>query len=105
MSLAAKLQRDLHERTLGAYIAFDNLSAPPDRVVKKLFDAFELLARNPELGHVREDLTSYPVLFWPVEPYLVIYRAAKSQTEIVAVVHGSRDIPRFLRSLRRLDFE
>src|SRR5580693_1480692 len=99
--LSREVERDLEE--LWEYIAFDNLSAA-DRVVKKLFDAFELLARNPELGHLREDLTSYPVLFWPVEPYLVIYRATKSHTEIVAVVHGSRDIPRFLRALRRLDF-
>ena len=44
----------------------------------------------------REDLTSYPVLFWPVGAYLIIYRADRRPIEIVAVTQGSRDIPAFL---------
>ena len=49
------------------------------------------------LGHTRKDLTQYPVLFWPVGSYLIIYRAGRSPIEIVAVTQGSRDIPAFLR--------
>lgn len=45
----------------------------------------------------REDLTEYPVLFWPVGVYLIIYRAERRPVEIVAVTQGSRDIPSFLR--------
>jgi hypothetical protein len=45
------------------------------------------------VGHRREDLTPYPVLFWPVAAYLVIYRAERQPIEIVAVTQGSRDIP------------
>jgi plasmid stabilization system protein ParE len=78
------------------YIARDSLDAA-DRWVGKLFDAFEALARTPGLGHRREDLTPYPVLFWPVGSYLIIYRAERQPMEIVAVTQGSRDIPRFLR--------
>ncbi len=52
------------------------------------------------MGHVREDLTRHPVLFWPVDAYLIIYRAEPNPIEIVAVCQGSRDIPAFL--LRRL---
>lgn len=47
------------------YIALDNIEAA-DRWVGKLLDAFELLARNPGMGHKREDLTAHPVFFWPV---------------------------------------
>jgi antitoxin ParD1/3/4/toxin ParE1/3/4 len=65
-----------------------------------LFDAFESLARTPGIGHKREDLTAYPVLFWPVGSYLIIYRAEHRPIEIVAVTQGSRDVPTFLR--RRL---
>ena len=54
----------------------------------------------PLLGHRREDLTSFPILFWPVGAYLIIYRAERHPVEIVAVTQGSRDIPAFLR--RRL---
>ena len=48
------------------------------------------------MGHRREDLTQYPVLFWPVGVYLIIYRAERRRIEIVAVTQGSRDIPAFL---------
>jgi plasmid stabilization system protein ParE len=77
------------------YIAADNIDAA-DRWIGKLFDAFEALGQTPGMGHRREDLTSYPVLFWPVGTYLVIYRAERLPIEIVAVTQGSRDIPAFL---------
>ncbi len=78
------------------YIAEDSVDAA-DRLTARLFDAFEALARNPRMGHKREDLTNFPLLFWPVGNYLVIYRAEKSPIQIVAVAHGKRDIPTFLR--------
>ena len=77
------------------YIAADSIDAA-DRWIGKLFDAFEALAGTPGMGHKREDLTAYPVLFWPVGSYLVIYRAERVPIEVVAVTRGSRDIPAFL---------
>ena len=53
------------------------------------------------MGHKREDLTPYAVLFWPVGAYLIIYRADRRPIEIVAVTQGSRDIPAFLRRRAR----
>ena len=67
-----------------------------DRWTEKLFDAFEALGRTPGMGYCRGDLTPYPVLFWPVGAYLIIYRAERRPIEIVAVTQGSRDIPAFL---------
>ena len=81
---------------LWEYIAKDSVQAA-DRLIAELFDAFESLARNPGIGHKREDLTKLPVLFWPVGNFLIIYRAEGSLVEIVAVVHGKRDVPAFLR--------
>jgi len=77
------------------YIASDSIDAA-ERWIEKLFDAFEALGRTPGMGHRREDLTSYPVLFWPVGAYLIIYRPERRPIEIVAVTQGSRDIPAFL---------
>lgn len=77
------------------YIAADSIDAA-DRWIEKLFDVFEALGRMPGMGHRREDLTAYPVLFWPVGAYLIIYRARSQPIEIVAVTQGSRDIPSFL---------
>jgi len=78
------------------YIAADGIDAA-DRWIGNLFDAFEALGRTPGIGHRRKDLTLYPVLFWPVGAYLVIYLAERRPIEIVAVTQGSRDIPAFLR--------
>jgi plasmid stabilization system protein ParE len=77
------------------YIAADSIDAA-DRWIGKLFDAFEALGQTPGMGHRREDLTAYPVLFWPVGAYLIIYRSERRPIEIVAVTQGSRDIPAFL---------
>jgi len=56
--------------------------------LKELFDALERLARTPRIGHKREDLTNLPVLFWPVDAYLIIYRITTRQIEIVAITQG-----------------
>jgi plasmid stabilization system protein ParE len=92
---------DLDLDDIWEYIAADSIDAA-DRWIAKVFDAFEAIGRMPGIGHKREDLTAYPVLFWPVGSYLIIYRtrADRHAVEIVAVTQGSRDIPAFLR--RRL---
>jgi plasmid stabilization system protein ParE len=87
---------DLDLDEIWEYIAADNLEAA-DHWIEKLFDTFEALGQTAGMGHRREDLTLYPVLFWPVGAYLVIYRAECHPVEIVAVTQGSRDIPAFLR--------
>ena len=77
------------------YIAQDSLDAA-DRWIERLFETFEGLAQTPRMGHSRKDLTAYPVLFWPVGAYLVIYRLRQPYIEIVAVTHGGRDVPALL---------
>lgn len=86
---------DLDLDGIWEYIARDNIDAA-DRWISKLFDAFEALGQTPRMSHKREDLTQYPVLFWPVGSYLVIYRAEVRPIEIVAVTQSARDIPAFL---------
>ena len=78
------------------YIAADSIDAA-DRWIGTLFDAFETIAGMSGIGHSRKDLTEFPVLFWTVGAYLVIYRSGRQPVEIVAVTQGSRDIPSFLR--------
>ena len=91
--LSTGAELDLDE--IWEFIATDNIRAA-DRWIGKLFDAFDALAQNLGMGHKREDLTAYPILFWPVGAYLVLYRAQKEFIEIVAVTQGARDIPSFL---------
>lgn len=79
-------------RRISDFIAADSATAS-EKVLDDLFAAFEQLAEWPGQGHTRADLTTRNVLFWPVGSYLVVYRASSIPLEIVAVLHGSRDIP------------
>src|SRR5690349_9787125 len=78
------------------YIAADNLDAA-DRVGQEIEQAVSMLARNPELGHSRRDLTSKPVRFWPVHSYLIIYDPDTRPLEIVRVLSGYRDVAVLLK--------
>jgi plasmid stabilization system protein ParE len=91
LSVAAELDLD----QIWEYIAEDNIDAA-DRWIDKLFDAFQSLAQAPGMGYRREDLTAFPILFWPVGAYLILYRVQTEWIEIVAVTQGARDIPVFL---------
>ena len=92
--LGRDAERDLDN--LWDFVAGESVEAAY-RLIKQLFEAFEVLAHNPGMGHTRKDLTTLPVLFWPVANYLVIYRVKKPLIQIVAIVYGKRDIPAFLR--------
>jgi plasmid stabilization system protein ParE len=73
------------------HIARDNLDAA-DRVEQEIGQAVSLLARNPGLGHLRRDLTTKPVRFWPIYSYLIIYDPATQPLEIVRILSGYRDV-------------
>jgi len=92
--LSVAAESDLNE--IWAYIAEDSPDAA-DRWIDKLFDAFESLAKTPGIGHKRLDLTDFPIRFWSVGAYLVLYSSAQENfIQIVAVTQGARDIPTFL---------
>ena len=63
------------------------------RMMVRFVNAFRLLAKQPELGHPREDLLEPAIRFWPVGSYVILYVAARKPIEILAVVHGARDVP------------
>jgi len=78
------------------FIAVDNVDAA-DKLQDEFFDAFEELARHPGMGHKRADLTKRDVRFWPTGSYLIVYRDLPALLQIVAILHGARDIPEVIR--------
>ncbi len=64
----------------------------------ELFQAFAKLSDVPGLGHKRPDLTHRAVVFFLVEPYMVIFDRWSDPLTIYAVLHGSRDVKRIPRS-------
>ncbi len=79
------------------FIAEDNLDAA-DRVIDDVHRALALLARLPNQGHRRLDLTSKPLRFWQVHNYLIAYAHDRLSLTVIAVVHGRRS-PRLMAAM------
>ncbi len=91
--LSAAARQDL--RDIQSYIAADNIDAAR-KVMRDLRSSFRRLARHPQIGHSRRDLTDQPVRFWSVYSYLVVYRDDVRPIEVVRVLHGARAVERLL---------
>ncbi len=78
------------------FVAFDNTNAA-DHLEDEFFEAFEKLARQPRMGHTRPDITERDVRFSPARSYLIVYRERPAALQVLAVLHGSRDVPEVMR--------
>lgn len=48
-------------------------------------------------GHWRKDLTDEPVKFFAVYSYLIIYRPETNPLQVIAILHGYRDVGQLLK--------
>lgn len=82
-----------------SYIAEGSEEAA-DRVEQAIYDACTSLAGGPLRGHTRPDLTGRQLRFWTLTQYpnyTVVYRLETAPLQIVAVLHGKRNIRRTLK--------
>ena len=79
------------------YIKSQSSSAMADHVQSVIRDKFIFLAQSPEAGHHRRNLTNEEVKFFPVYSYLIVYRPETKPLQIVAILHGRRDVEGVLR--------
>jgi plasmid stabilization system protein ParE len=82
------------------FIAKDNRDAA-DRVEREIVDTCRRLAKHPMIGTKRQDITSLPVRFWTVTKfpnYVIVYRPGTLPIQVVAVLHGKRDLNEILKS-------
>lgn len=78
-------------------IALDSPDAA-DRVVDEILAECERIGREPGIGHTREDLVSKrPIKFWGLYKYLILYRVDRTPIEVLAIVHGARDVEALMR--------
>ena len=58
-------------------------------------DVFDTISENPEIGRerkeIREELRSLTK-----DKHIIFYRTLNDHVRIVRILHGSRDLPRFL---------
>ena len=77
-----------------AYIA-ENSETAAERVEEAIYEACAFLAEGPLRGHTRPDLTPRALRFWTLSRYpnyTVVYRPDTAPLQIVAVLHGKRNI-------------
>ena len=89
-------------REIGQRIARDNPDAAL-RFFAAAEEAFDLLTRHPEIGRLRS-FTTTGVRSWVLpdfENYLVFYLPTKTEVQILAVIHGARELANALAG--RLD--
>ena len=68
-----------------------------DRVESVIREKIIFLAGTPGSGHWRKDLTDEPVKFFSVYSYLIVYRPESSPLQVVAILHGRREVEQLLR--------
>src|SRR5580704_16203574 len=84
---------------LWCYIADDRQEAA-GRVEQAIYDACALVAEAPMRGHSRPDLTTRSLRFWTLTRYpnyTVVYRPETAPLQVVAVLHGKRNVRRVLK--------
>jgi toxin ParE1/3/4 len=93
--LSRRARADIHE--IWDYLAVERES--PDAAhnqIESLYAKFSLLATSPLLGEARDDLKQGLRAF-SADRYVVFYYALDRGIEIVAVVHGARDLEGLFR--------
>ena len=91
--VSGEAQNDLFE--IWSLIAEDSVDLA-NRIDAEFHRLFAALSRMPRQGHSRKDLTSRPVLFFPMYSFLVVYWPETKPLRIMAVLRGRRDIRRVL---------
>ena len=92
--LAPEAALDLVE--IWRYVKIRASRETADRVEATIRERIISLAKSPGIGHWRKDLTDERVKFFPVYSYLVVYRPDTTPLQVVAILHGYRDIGRVL---------
>jgi len=76
------------------FIAGDSVNAA-NRVESAIFSACLRLANHPMLGSKRSEITALPVRFWTVPrfpSFIVVYRPDTRPLQVVAILHGKRNL-------------
>jgi len=88
LRISPRASSDLIE--IWSYIADDSV-ANADAFIDKLYQAIQVLARQPGSGRHREELAP-GIQSFPFGRYIIFYRVVAGAVEIVRVLHGARDI-------------
>ena len=90
--LTLEAKADLREILLG--VAEDSPDAA-ERLRTSFYEGLQRLGRTPGIGHYHLELLDRRYRFWNFPPYVVCYVWQEKPIQIIAVVHGARDLAVF----------
>jgi plasmid stabilization system protein ParE len=96
-ALTPLAKRDIFD--IWSHIAEHNEEAA-DKVEQAIYDACAFAAEASARGHARPDLTAHLLRFWTLTRYpnySIVYRPGTIPLQVVAVLHGRRNIPELLK--------
>jgi plasmid stabilization system protein ParE len=76
-------------------IASHNINAA-ERLRSEFYQVLQQLGESPGIGHFHKELLDRRYRFWNFYSYVVCYVWQTKPLQIVAVVHGARDLAVFL---------
>lgn len=87
--LSAEAADDIE--SIWRYVANDDVLAA-QRLRGRLIEACRMIAKYPNVGHVRDDLADRSLRIWPVGNYLIFYLPDPKPVRVVRVIHGAREM-------------
>jgi toxin ParE1/3/4 len=93
--LAPQAAEDIVE--IWNYIKQQSSAATSERVESAIRERIAFLSDNSGAGHFRKDLTDENVKFFPVYSYLIVYRPETKPLQVVAILHGRRNVESLLK--------
>lgn len=97
--LTPQARADLQE------ILLDIAADSPDtaeRLRLQFYQGLQRLARSAGIGHYRQDLLDRRYRFWNFYSYVIAYAWKRKPIQVIAVIHGRRDLAAFF-NLRSID--
>ncbi|HUO27096.1 MAG TPA: type II toxin-antitoxin system RelE/ParE family toxin [Candidatus Aquilonibacter sp.] len=93
--LAPEAAHDL--AAIWRYISEQSSTETAERAESIIRDRIVFLSKTPGAGHSRKDLTDESVKFFPIYSYLIVYRPDTTPLQVVAILHGRRNVKKVLK--------
>lgn len=98
--LTPEARADLRDILLD--IAEDSPDAA-ERLRSEFYESLNALGRSSGIGHYHEELLDRRFRFWNFYSYVVCYVWESKPIQIIAIVHGARDLAVFFNLRRSFD--
>ncbi|HEX5244774.1 MAG TPA: type II toxin-antitoxin system RelE/ParE family toxin [Tepidisphaeraceae bacterium] len=94
-SFALTVEAEANLIEIWEYLAIDRSIETADANITAIYDECQKLGEMPGIGHYRQELLDQTYKFWRAGPYMIVYRWQVQPIDVIAVVHGARDLQAF----------